>query len=173
MKDLSLQHSRVLGHQLCSGERWGMVTTHLWWLFVSEQLMRKPVMGLNSIQYCEEVLGPYLLPLMRKISPRKKLEVIEDGASSHTSKYTWAYRLQHGIRRLLWPASSPGLNLIENVWALLKNNLRRQWRNPYQRPHNERRKQAPWSRIYSWYHKMPIRVLTVAVEVGLLAGERR
>jgi len=54
-----------------------------------------------------------LLPLMRKISPRKNLEMIEDGAPSHTSKYTGAYRPQHGIHRLLWPAS---LNLIDTRW---------------------------------------------------------
>jgi len=49
------------------------------------------------------------------------------------------------------------LNLIENVWALLKNRLRRQWRNPYKRPHNER-ELTPYRSCAS---KMPIRVLTV------------
>ena len=56
MKDLLLQHSRVLRYQLCSGEQWDMVTTHLWWLFVSEQLMReleKDCLEPNSIHYCE------------------------------------------------------------------------------------------------------------------------
>jgi len=70
---------------------------------VDEKTSDKDRLGLNSIQYCEEVLGP------------KNLEVIEGGAPSHTSKYTRAYRLQHGIHRLPWPASSPDLNLIKNV----------------------------------------------------------
>ena len=28
------------------------------------------------------------------------------------------------------------IDLIENVWALVKNKLRKQWRNPNKRPHN-------------------------------------
>jgi len=136
----------------------------------AERTHPKDRLGLNSKQYCEEVLEPYLLPLLRQISSPESLEVIEDGAPSHTSKFSRSYRLQHGIRRLSWPASSPDLNLIENIWALLKNSLRKGWRNPSNRPHNEQElivaAQAawgdlPWGRIYGWFDKMPIRVLTV------------
>jgi len=56
---------------------------------VDEKTSDKEPLGLNSIQYCEEVLGPYLLPLMRKISSRKNFEVIEDGAPSHISTPAW------------------------------------------------------------------------------------
>lgn len=104
---------------------------------VNKKTSDKDCLGLNLIQYCEEVLGPYKLPLIRKILSRKKLKVIEDGAPSHTFKYTQTFSLQHGIYKLLWPASSPDLNLIENVWALLKNNLRWQWKNPYKCYYNE------------------------------------
>ena len=35
------------------------------------------------------------------------------------------YKLQSGIRSLTWPARSPDLNPIENVWSLLKWNVRK------------------------------------------------
>ena len=91
--------------------------------------MRK-ILGINSSQYCKEVLGEFLLPMLKEGS-----EVIEDGAPIHTSKETRSYRLQHGIHRIEWPANSPDLNLIENVWGLLKNKLRKQWRTSNKCPH--------------------------------------
>ena len=103
------------------------------------------------------------------------IEVIEDGAPCHTSKETQAYRLQHSICRIPWPANSPDLNLIENVWSLLKLKLRKQWRNPNKRPHSRQERIAcaqaaweelPWEKIYQWFEGMPTRVLTVIRKGG-------
>lgn len=146
----------------------------------AERTSDKDRLGLNAVQYTEEVLGPHLLPLLNKVAKglskrnykavRRLLEVVEDGAPCHTAKLTRIYRLEHEITRLPWPASSPDLNLIENVWALLKGSLRRQWRSPYNRPHNEQElivnaqtawEDLPWARIYKWFDGMPTRVLTV------------
>ncbi|RPB21199.1 hypothetical protein L211DRAFT_890308, partial [Terfezia boudieri ATCC MYA-4762] len=40
----------------------------------AERTHDKDRLGLNSKQYCEEVLGPYLLPLLRQISSIESLE---------------------------------------------------------------------------------------------------
>ena len=44
-------------------------------------------LGLNSKQYFEEDLEPYLLPLLWQVSSIELLEVIEDAVPSHTSKF--------------------------------------------------------------------------------------
>jgi len=52
--------------------------------------------------------------------------LMQDGAKFHWSKHVQAYLAQHGVEVLqngLWPAHSPDLNPIENLWALLNRKI--------------------------------------------------
>jgi transposase len=53
--------------------------------------------------------------------------LMEDGASVHTAKLTQAEHKIRGITRIPWPANSPDLNPIENVWRLLKYRVGRRF----------------------------------------------
>lgn len=45
----------------------------------------------------------------------------QDNASIHVSAQTLAWMAEVGIKTMAWPARSPDLNIIENVWSLISS----------------------------------------------------
>jgi len=45
-------------------------------------------------------------------------------APAHTAKSTKSWLNNHGVGVLDWPANSPDLNPIENLWSIVKRKMR-------------------------------------------------
>ena len=73
--------------------------------------------NMKSAEYTE-VLMEGLLPILRNDTIFQ-----QDNAPVHVSKVTKQWLDQHNIQILEWPARSPDLNIIENLWAKMSNDI--------------------------------------------------
>lgn len=71
--------------------------------------------------------------------------------------------------------SSPDMNIIENVWVMLKARMKKRMRDPNKTPQNEEElaeqameewEKLDWDRIYAFIDSMPKRVKAVIKNKG-------
>ena len=79
--------------------------------------------SINSAQY-QKILENGLLPSL-DLFPDLNFQFQQDNAPIHVSKSTKTWLANEGIDLLPWPAKSPDLNPIENLWDLMDRKLRK------------------------------------------------
>lgn len=93
---------------------WGAITS-------SRMLDIVPINGtLNQQNYVNDILTPNVLP-----HKHDKPDMIfqQDGAGPHRANSVKKWLIDNDIEKINWPAQSPDLNPIENLWNMLKEEI--------------------------------------------------
>ena len=122
-----LNNTRYANRNMVPTFKSGFVSLSVWGLFSSKG--RSPLIRitgtLNQHKYIE-ILKQYVLPFKaQNHSGSNEFIFQHDGCGPHRAKNVSLFLEAEGIAVLPWPAQSPDLNPIENVWSVMKRNLRK------------------------------------------------
>ncbi len=70
------------------------------------------------------ILEHFMLPSADQLFKDADFILQQDLAPAHTAKSTKSWFNDHGVGVLDWPANSPDLNPVENLWSIVKRKMR-------------------------------------------------
>lgn len=127
---------------------------------------------LNSGRYISGVLRPVALPFIRAL---RNATFQQDNARPHVAGIVRTFLDTENVRLLSWPARSPDLSPIENVWSMVAERLARHHTAVTTVDELWRRVEAAWAAvpvhaIQSLFDSMPRRINAVIAARGGCSG---
>jgi transposase len=100
-----------------------------------------------------QMLGNAVIPELKRLGngDLSKVYLQEDNAPVHTAKITQSFKAEQQVQSIKWPAQSPDLNPIENLWDECSRRIRQRPDKPKNLDDLEKIVKEEWQRV-------PIRV---------------
>ncbi len=85
--------------------------------------------GMGSLHVLEGTMiaESYIKILEQHMLPSRRRVFQQDNAKPHTAAITTAWLRSRRVRVLNWPACSPDLSPIENIWRIIKREIHQRW----------------------------------------------
>ncbi len=96
---------------------------------ISDDMVMVCAYGMGSLHVLEgtmnaeryiKVLEQHMLPSRRRVFQGRPCVFQQDNAKPHTAAITTAWLCSRQVQVLNWPACSPDLSPIENIWRIIK-----------------------------------------------------
>lgn len=109
-------------------DRWGRGSVMVWAGISTHRRTELHIVqgNMNAINYRDNILEAIVVPMVNQMG--QGFTLMDDNARPHRARIITEFLLNHQIQRMEWPAFSPDLNPIENIWAVLGTRVRN--RNP-------------------------------------------
>ncbi len=127
--------------------------------------------GMGSLHVLEGTMNAerYIKVLEQHMLPSRRRVFQHDNTKPHTAAITTAWLRSRRVRVLNWPACSPDLSHIENIWRIIKRKRHQRWPQTLQQLETYIRQewdQIPKPKLQKLITSMPRRLQTVLKRRG-------
>jgi len=121
---------RFAGCCVTERDRFGGDSVMVWGCILGGNRTRLVVVNgnLTGARYRDEILRPVVVPFLQRHGPGANFQ--QDNATLHTCHVSRTFLRQNNVQVLDWPARSPDLSPIKQVWDVLGRRDRRRQNKP-------------------------------------------